>query len=526
MNAPSAPARPPTICLAVHQGFAVRYMLQTDILPRLLAEAGRIVVVAPRSEAAGITRLVPPGVAVEATPESPAAGRLGRYLYLLRTALHAGFVATAAEVRTRNFEDTSTLLGRWTVRALHALGRTLAQSRATRRLVPVLEGWLFPGRHFDDLVRRYAPDLVVVTSTGYFGFDAEIARAARRHGARVVVVALSWDNITSKPYPSFLADYAVAWTEQMKRQLVAHVDFRSTQVVVGGVAHFDIYRRSDSGFDRDAVVRELGLDPAQPVVAVATKSPNTYLWNPDVVEVLARAVEDRKMPPCQIVVRVHPIHYRRDALGNLTYGKLLALYREQARRYPFVGLSEPGVLDGSGLFVMDAEESQRTARLLRASDVVVNFFSTITIEAALLDKPVVNVCFEGGKPMYPTKRTARNDIRSDAIEDHNQRIVDSGGTAIAYTPGQLVEHVARYLQDPRQDGAARALIASREAGPNGGRAGRFIADHLVWLARAPGASVVAIAATGTAQPPEQPLRSGCAAEARCGDAAARRSSTG
>jgi hypothetical protein len=111
--------------------------------------------------------------------------------------------------------------------------------------------------------------------------------------------------------------------------------------------------------------------------------------------------------------------------------------------------------------------------------VVVNMFSTMNIEGALLDKPLINVCFEGGGRPDRGGAKARFDIFSDAIEDHNQRIVDSGAAAMAYSADALLDHLRLYLANPAKDQAARQRVALDEGGPNRGRAGRSIADALL-----------------------------------------------
>jgi hypothetical protein len=124
---------------------------------------------------------------------------------------------------------------------------------------------------------------------------------------------------------------------------------------------------------------------------------------------------------------------------------------------------------------------------MRAADVLVNMFSTMNIEGALLDKPLVNVCYELTKaPPAWARHRERYDIRSDAAEHHNMRIIDSGGTRIAYSPQELIEHVAAYLADPSLDAEGRRRIAEREGGPFQGTAGRAIADYIIHSARAGG----------------------------------------
>ncbi len=473
-----SPAPPATILLAVHQGFSQRYLLQTDILPRLTDEA-RVVVLAPADEVAGLAAAMPAGVVVEAAPAQVARGRLLRWLFLLRWFMPPGFVSTSREVFRRELNAVSSLRGRLGLHLLFGLARILSLAAPLRRLVPWLEGRLAPGHAFDGVLARHQPSLVVVSSLGDFGFDAELLRSAQRHRIPGASVILSWDNVTSKPYPAAHPDQVIAWTETMKADLVRLTDIPAPAVTVCGIAHFDVYHQPDPGFDRAAVVAALGLDPAKRLITFATKSPNSYRWNPNLAQAIAEAIARGDLPDAQLAIRVHPIHYR-EAGGVRTYTAVLDAYADLCRRYPFVVLSEPVLAEGSGRFAMQPQEMTNLARLLRASDVVVNLFSTVNLEGALLDRPLVNACFEFEEPLSRQAHRSRFDIRSDLAEDHNLRIVDSGGVAMAYSAAGMIAHIRRYLDTPAADAEGRRLIATREGGPNPGRAGIAVAERLLF----------------------------------------------
>src|SRR5215510_14657195 len=241
--------QPAPIAIAVHQGFSVRYMLQTDILPRLLSRGEAVVIIAPAHECDYVRAVVPATVPVVAAPPPPAAGRFQRYLRTIRHVLHAEHVSTAEEIYGRLLQAAPTARNRLMLRVLYRLARILALARPLRQAVPRLEAMLEDGTGFRDLLMAIGPKLVVVTSTGTFGYDAQILRATRALGLPVTTVILSWDNTASTGYPAGFGDYVVAWTETMKQELVRFLDYRPEQVAVRGIAHFDLYHRPDPGYD-------------------------------------------------------------------------------------------------------------------------------------------------------------------------------------------------------------------------------------------------------------------------------------
>ncbi len=105
------------------------------------------------------------------------------------------------------------------------------------------------------------------------------------------------------------------------------------------------------------------------------------------------------------------------------------------------------VTAGDGLAVDITEDNQRhLADTMRHSDVVVNVASTIAIEAAIFDTPVVNISFDGETPSE-WARSARRYYRFT----HYVNITRQDAVRVAETPEQLVEQVGRYLDDPSLD---------------------------------------------------------------------------
>ena len=116
--------------------------------------------------------------------------------------------------------------------------------------------------------------------------------------------------------------------------------------------------------------------------------------------------------------------------------------------------------------------------LLVHSDVVVNVASTTTIDAAALDRPVVNVAFDGGSgPVDPLRSVARF-----YSFHHYRRIVGSGGVRIAESPADLARVVAGYLADPARDAEGRRRIVAENCHRIDGGSARRIVDAVTgWL---------------------------------------------
>lgn len=243
------------------------------------------------------------------------------------------------------------------------------------------------------------------------------------------------------------------------------------------MAHFDFYQDQQFILERESFFKRCGLDPQKKLILFATKSPNSYAWNTDVAKTIISAIEnDESLKNCQLLTRVHPIFYRKIG-GKYRFQNYLDEFYQLRDQYQgrFV-LNEPHLEDGIN-YAMPEEEMRWIASLLKYSSVVVNLFSTMNIEAALFDTPIVNVCYDQQRAINGLK--SRYDIKIDLNQTHNQRIVNSGGVTMAYSDQELIQGIKAYLADPSLHREGREIIATQEGGPFPGTAGKTIAKLIL-----------------------------------------------
>jgi CDP-glycerol glycerophosphotransferase (TagB/SpsB family) len=201
-------------------------------------------------------------------------------------------------------------------------------------------------------------------------------------------------------------------------------------------------------------------------------SPHAYCYNADIVEILVQAlVEERFIEPIQIIVRPHPINYMNDVHSDV--------YRMQAllERSPHVRFSIPQVLPRTTMDLPWTEVEQM-ARLINGSDIVVNLFSTMQLEAALADKPVINVAFDPG-PVLPNQKS----LAEIETNYHIARLVQTGGVRLARSTPDLLAQINQYLVDPTLDRQGRKAIVQQECEPLDGRSAQHIAEFILAVAK-------------------------------------------
>lgn len=465
-----------TIALSVPHGVAARFLLRTEILPRLLDAGARVVVLVPNPDEEYLrAELRHPSLVLERlhATNNPPRSPLWLALVLTRGHVLAGGARNGtlhAKLRTTSRRLSSgRSSGRIVALALTGATQLLWRSRSLRRALAFAETRAcIPDRHRDVLL-RHQPDLLVATSPGWFPADAAILEEARRAGVPTLACVLGWDNPTSKGYRSTQPQRTVAWSAHMARQLTALHDIEPATLADAGVPHFDRYVTRGAVAGRDDLFARLGLDPMRRLVVFATATPVGFPDNAGVARLLADAVEDGVFGiDAQLVVRLHPFFFRPER--RTAYDEFAQL----AREHPHVHLDVPEIVSERMRSDVPVSDDERLAALLTHADVLVNVYSTTTLEAFLVDTPVV---FAGG--WVGPAVDGEPDPRTYGSYEHLREIVQAGAVCVAATPAELLEHVAAYLADPGLDRAERERFARRETGPADGRAGERTANLIL-----------------------------------------------
>jgi len=314
------------------------------------------------------------------------------------------------------------------------------------------------------LFDRYNPVLLVGSSPGLIFSEIPLLRTAVQRRVRTIVVDPSWDNFTNKLIPVRRADRLVVWNDIMKQQAVELHGYDPDQVRVSGPPHWDRYFRSGPAISREAFFARIGADPSRRLITVTTTPAPLYSHFDRVIRTLTSAMDGGRLGASQILVRLHP----RDELERYA----------EFRGVPHVIVEKPfkaTVKSGDGLGVdITSDNQQHLADTLRHSDVIVTVASTIGVEAAIFDTPVVDVAFDGETAVDPAKS-----VRRYYRFTHYVNITKRSAQRIAETPEALVGHVAAYLADPALDRDGRRRVVEDQVQFTDGRSSERIAKFVV-----------------------------------------------
>jgi hypothetical protein len=452
------------IVFAVPHGAAAGNMVRTGIVRRVIEcdPSVRAVILSPMAaDSEFVNEVSHPRMTVDTLPPHRPAGLEARLLALMQAGYLESGVTESVRIRRAEAHAKGTI--RW-IGLKHAIARTVLPSMVSKETRYDAIDSRVSHPQAEQLFDRYRPELVVTSSPGLILSEVPLLRTAKRRGVRAMAIDPSWDNFTNKLMPVRRVDRLVVWNDLMKIQAVDLHGYRPDEIRVAGVPQWDHYFSRGATTDRAAFFGRIGADPSRRLVSLTTTPQELYPHHDHVLSVMAEALRDGRWPSAQILVRLHP---RDDRAKYSSFEGAPGIIIEK----PF----RDTVRAGDGLAVdVTAESQQHLADTLSHSDVIVNVASTIAIEAAIFDTPVVNVAFDGARE-EEFARSARRYYKFT----HYANITGHNAVRVAWSPEELIGHVRSYLDDPAQDREGRARVVREQCQFTDGRAAERVAGCVI-----------------------------------------------
>jgi len=352
------------------------------------------------------------------------------------------------------------------VKALKLPGRALALIHVERLLEDSLEKLLlaYPrSQSAHERLQTIRPSVIV--TTGPFQFEQPaITAEAKKLDIRTLALIPSWDNLSTKNRMVFKHDGYLVWTEQSKRELhqfYPHTINRPIYVV--GALQFDAFFQPRFRQTREEYCASQGLDPSLPIIVYALGSPN-FLQEHHGALALAARITAGDLGDVQLVVRPHPIHDR---------GQMRSLFSSFGPRVILQQTSEGEIALNARS--QDIEQVKEWVNTFRHANVVINLSSTVTVDAAIFDRPVVNLDFDP-EPGNPNQALV-NDVNH--LWTHFKPVAESGGVWLVNNLDEMVTAVKTYLDHPELHQEKRRWIAEYVCGYLDGRCGERMAEALI-----------------------------------------------
>ena len=335
-----------------------------------------------------------------------------------------------------------------------------------RSLVRFFDRWVALDPAVASLLKKYKPDLVIVPDI-VFPPDRVVLRAAKRLGFRVLGMIRSWDNLTSKGVIQILPDKLIVYTSVMKQEAIKYAGMSAQDIILTGVPHYDDFFEAPR-ISRTEFLQGLGIDPSRRVILCAPFFDKYTGSAVVIINTLLEAIETGDLPKdVHILVRYRPATPEIPP-GLIRPSSHLTISKPCSRYFEVRNIQSP-TLD----WEFTRDDLDLLMNSLRFSDVVINTISTLSIDAAILDHPVIVVRFDAD-PHCPPKHSVNLVIQ----HDHYRAIEKSGGVRLVWNMEELLQSLNAYLKNPAQDRAGRRKIVEEQIEFTDGRSGMRVAEYI------------------------------------------------
>jgi hypothetical protein len=305
-------------------------------------------------------------------------------------------------------------------------------------------------------------DGIVLGNPGYTVQDALLLHAGICRRIPVIAAVMSWDNLSSKGLINPLPDRLLVWSQHMRSEAIELHGIPPERIVESGSPIHDAFANSKRFGSREDNLGRIGLDPRKRLIFYGTNHAASFPNEFEVVRQVAQWVErDALGKPCQLLVRLHP-----QAVAG-PYQVRTDLYRDL--RSERVVVEFPLLRDSSLLWDLPTNDLEHLVSLLRDADVVINTASTISIDAAILDRPVVCIAYDPA---------GESPIARYYEFTHMANVIRNGAAQLAISPEDLKKRITRYLNDPSLDREGRLRVVNQQFGKIDGRSAERVVQTI------------------------------------------------
>lgn len=339
------------------------------------------------------------------------------------------------------------------------IANIFGKSRFLRQnLIPALYLYVFPDRPFAPLFEKYRPELVFVSHI--FGrLDTRLLAEARFWGVKTMGMVSNWDHF-DKYYLPFKADTLLAQSEQVKDFAERYQGYDPGQIKIVGHPHFDFIADKSYIWSRERVLKSLGW-PEKAKYILYVSGSSYCIDEPDIIETLLGWMSKKKFG-CDLRLVIRPYlggrakdrEFDEEKYNRFEEHPLAAFYRKE--------------------FWADTESSAHLLNIMRHADAVIAIYSTAMIEAAVLDRPLAGIGFDGYH-----RRPLRKSINRFAMREHFKDVMRSGGVYTAGNFEDLFSVLKSYLENPGFYAEGRERLRGRICRPLDGRASERIVSEIV-----------------------------------------------
>jgi hypothetical protein len=269
-------------------------------------------------------------------------------------------------------------------------------------------------------------------------YIAPLIYAAEKLKIKTATFIFSWDNLASKGRMAGNFNYYLVWSDLMKKELNHfYKSINQDQIEVVGTPQFEPYVMEGYEINKERYLSQFKLEKEIPTLFFSCGDVSTSKNDPLYVEMIAKAIlESKLIKDVNLLVRTSP------AEEPTRFAAIKEKYPFICWNYPDWKLTRSNHQEDWSQRIPSVQDVNDLKSILAFCDVNINMLSTMSLDAMIFGKPVINTVF-GNKEngWYTDQRFLKY--------KHIEHVLQSNAVVIATNENELIIAINQCLQTPK-----------------------------------------------------------------------------
>ncbi len=448
-----------TIFVTIFQGAEAKNILRTDIYKHLIANPElRLVFLASNQDRIDYYRkeFNAPNVVYEIAEM----GKMGFWNRLFSNLKFHLLNTETADLRREMILEETHNQRRY---RLSRLVNKIFARPLIRKIVRLLDYFLVRDQFFAALFDKYRPSLVFCAHL-FDDQETQLLREAKRRGIKTIGFVNSWDKMTARGIMRLLPDQLIVFNELVKDEAMRYADMPTRKIIVAGIPQYD-WHVNYQPLSKGEFFRKKNLDVSKKLVVYAPMGKTFSNSDWDIIDLLHTWMVDGQVRSAQLLVRFQPNDFFDEA---------------EMQKRPWLIYDRPGIRFSKERGVdwdMSFNDIRGLTDTLTNADLFICYASSMSVDAAIFDKPVINIDFEvrpkelmSKSPTYFYKMT------------HYAKAARTGGIRYPKSKEEFLKDINDYLDNPKLDDLGRHKLVGEQCwkldGHSSERVAKVILENL------------------------------------------------
>lgn len=316
-------------------------------------------------------------------------------------------------------------------------------------------------RTFSDIFDKYSPDLILLAHL-FDEIEINLLREARIRNVKSIGFINSWDKVTSRCILRLHPDRMIVFNENVKKELIKYNLFDAKKIFISGLPQYDYYFNTQPLAKKD-FFKKVGISEDKKIILYAPMGRSFSVSDWDVIDYLYEIINSSEVTSSiALLVRFQPNDF---------------VDINEIKKRPHLKYDMPGIRFDTKRGVdwdMSFNDLEHLRDTLFHISILICYASSITIDAAIFDKPIINVNFEIHKSKFILKSPIQYYNYS-----HYKNVLLTGAVDLVNSKIELIRSINKYISDPSIKTEERKTLVKNQIMFTDGNSGKRIANYLL-----------------------------------------------